>query len=526
MRLASTTVLALAALYLVLTAGLAAWTDLELRSLTAATMERTAHLIGREVAVALTKLPVTDLLDERPVARRRLYQLLQQMTVASQVVRSVDVVSAGGEVLTSDELTRIGTDRPAPWQLFGTSREPVLEGVPGSLFGGGEYQLYVPLEEGGGVAGYLAVTLESAQVGELVDNARVRLVVVTVAGLVAVLGAAALLHIQIQRRGRALAGALRQALAGEELGPEPARARSTGARAIPPRDEFAHAFELAGRLGRELTQARMAGDEARRRLEELAPREGTASEALMTDLRLAAQLRGLAGVFMAAAHDLKAPLNALTLNVELMRRAVGREVEAAPEVRAKLERYLAVLEGEIGQIDRALTTVLVEALPGSAGEEAFDLRDLIVELGRLLAPQARRQGVELSTRLPERPVRIKGFRDRLKQALLNLAVNGLEAMPRGGTLSLCLAAEDGHARIIVGDTGPGIPAEIVPRIFDLHFTTKASGTGIGLHVARSVVTSAGGEIEVETAPQKGTSFVIQLPVAAEVEDTHAACLAG
>ena len=132
MRLSTKSALALIALYLALTGSLAVFTDLELRSLTAATMERTAHLIGREMAVALTQLPVGDLLDERPAARRRLYRSLGEMTVASQVVRSVDVVSGGGEVLASDEFTRIGTDRPAPWQLFATSREPVLEGAPAS----------------------------------------------------------------------------------------------------------------------------------------------------------------------------------------------------------------------------------------------------------------------------------------------------------------------------------------------------------------------------------------------------------
>jgi signal transduction histidine kinase len=522
MRLATKSALALVVLYLALTGSLALWTDLELRSLTAATMERTAHLIGREVAVALKQMAVGDLLDPRPAARLRLYRSLGGMTVASQVVRSVDVVNAEGEVLASDEFRHIGTGRPTPERLFGAGREPVLEGAPGSLFGGGEYRLYVPLPEEGQLAGYLAVTLESPQVGELVDSARARLLVVTVASLLAVLGAAVLLHLQIQRRGRALARALEEALRGEAgregAGRDPGRAH----------DEFARAFELAGRLGRELTEARSESQEARQRLAALAidrsgedggrpqePPQAGAGEALETDLRLAAQLRGLAGVFMAAAHDLRAPLNALALNVELLRSGLARDVESSPEVREKLERYLAVLDGEIGQIDRALTTVLVDALPAPAGEEVFDLGELIQELGRLLAPQARRQRVELATFLPELPIAVRGFRDRLKQALLNLAVNGLEAMPDGGALTLDLAVAKGRARLALCDTGTGIPAEVLPRIFDLHFTTKTSGTGIGLHVVRSVVASFGGEVRVDSEAGRGTSFTVSLPVAGE-----------
>jgi signal transduction histidine kinase len=333
---------------------------------------------------------------------------------------------------------------------------------------------------------------------------------VTVASLVAALGTAVLLHLQIQRRGRALAGALEEALRGEGAGAEAGR------------DEFARAFELAGLLGRELTRARSESEEARRRLEEEARRGVGSNEALETDLRLAAQLRGLAGVFMAAAHDLKAPLNALALNVELLRAALGREADSAPPTRAKVDRYLSVLEREIGQIDRALTTVLTQALPGSGEEVAFDLRELVEELGRLLGPQARRQRVELATSVPAEPLLAQGFRDRLKQALLNLAVNGLEAMPEGGRLAIVAAGEDGRARILVRDSGPGIPPEVVPRIFDLHFTTKSNGTGLGLHVARSVLRSFGGDIRVETDVGRGTTFTLELPLAAEEGGSHAA----
>src|SRR6185295_17410431 len=105
-----------------------------------------------------------------------------------------------------------------------------------------------------------------------------------------------------------------------------------------------------------------------------------------------------------------------------------------------------------------------------------------------------------------------GRRDRLKQALLNVAVNALEAMPDGGALAIVLRREGERAHITVRDDGPGMPPEIVDRIYDMHFTTKSGGTGIGLYVARAVVEAHRGEIRVATGPDEGTSIHIVLPV--------------
>lgn len=231
-------------------------------------------------------------------------------------------------------------------------------------------------------------------------------------------------------------------------------------------------------------------------------------DALETDLLLASQLRALTRVYGAVTHDLRAPLNAMVLNLELLRSALRRG-EGAREAEQS-EQYLDVLREELERLDRSLLALLAETTPAGRGREEFDAGAMVREIERLLLPQARLQHVALEAHLPGTAVRIAGQRDRLKQAILNVAINALEAMSDGGDLELRLAALPDEAEVWITDSGPGIPEEVRPRIFDMHFTTKTSGTGIGLYVARSIVEAHGGEISVESAPGRNR-FRLRLP---------------
>jgi signal transduction histidine kinase len=238
-------------------------------------------------------------------------------------------------------------------------------------------------------------------------------------------------------------------------------------------------------------------------------RERMALDALETDLLFASQLRALSRVYRGVTHDLKAPLNAMVLNLDRLQIALrrGEGVEEAE----KTEMYLEVLREELDRLDRALEALLADTTPAGRGREEFDARAMLQEIERLLEPQARLQHVALEARLPGTAVRIAGQRDRLKQAILNVAINSLEAMSEGGELELSLSALPDLAEVVVADSGPGIPEEERPRIFDMHFTTKTTGTGIGLYVARSIVEAHGGEISVESAPGRGSRFRVRLP---------------
>jgi signal transduction histidine kinase len=238
-------------------------------------------------------------------------------------------------------------------------------------------------------------------------------------------------------------------------------------------------------------------------------RERLALDALETDLLFASQLRALSRVYRGVTHDLKAPLNAMVLNLDRLQIALrrGEGVEEAE----KTEMYLEVLREELDRLDRALEALLADTTPAGRGREEFDARAMLQEIERLLEPQARLQHVALEARLPGTAVRIAGQRDRLKQAILNVAINSLEAMSDGGALELSLSALPDLAEVVVADSGPGIPEEERPRIFDMHFTTKTTGTGIGLYVARSIVEAHGGEISVESEPGRGSRFRVRLP---------------
>jgi signal transduction histidine kinase len=238
-------------------------------------------------------------------------------------------------------------------------------------------------------------------------------------------------------------------------------------------------------------------------------------EALETDLCLATQLRALTHLYRALTHDLRAPLNSMVLNLELLRGTLAADAAGVAEVDEEApspQHYVDVLRQEFDRLNRSLQDLLAETSPAGQARQEFDLRDLALEIQRLLAPQARQQGVELALDLPADAVPMAGLRDRVKQAVLNVALNGLEAMPSGGRLALALRTEPGRAVLTVADTGPGIPPELVRRVFDMHFTTKTSGTGIGLYVARSVAEGHGGELEVETGVGRGTLFRFRLPL--------------
>jgi signal transduction histidine kinase len=238
-------------------------------------------------------------------------------------------------------------------------------------------------------------------------------------------------------------------------------------------------------------------------------------DALETDLLLASQLRALTRVYRAVTHDLKAPLNAMVLNLDLLQSALRRG-EGAREAEAS-EQYLGVLREELERLDRSLLALLAETTPAGRGREEFDARAIVEEIERLLLPQARLQHVALEAHLPGTALRIAGQRDRLKQAILNVAINALEAMSDGGALELRLAALPDLAEVLIIDSGPGIPEEVRPRIFDMHFTTKSSGTGIGLYVARSIVEAHGGEISFGSVPGRGSEFRVRVPALGQGE---------
>jgi len=591
MRLALKSMLAFLAIYLVVVGGVAWWMAGQLQAVADNMAESTAQLVGDEIARALADSAVEQLQRADDATRARLEQIVGDVTQHSGILTALAVVDRSGKVVAGDNV-ELGRQLAIPDAIFGSDYGIRMARTSG-LFGGGTFYMLVPLKGDQEIAGYLRLEMRSERIAQLYSQATHSLVLVALAGLVAVVAAGVLLHVQISRRSEALARALEGAVRGDAAEPSEGR------------DEFARALAVARKVGRELTEARgerlqaqhrmgalikaldvgmlmlesdlrlgfannraaellgshepaelshcwndrflprlhdvlsrFAGAAAGRRAEiELPPdaaaprltlefyelgedtRDGflvlvksaESLEALQRELGLAIQMRGLTRFYAAFAHDLKAPLNAMVMTLELLKLSVQGTGGDGAAHQKQLE-YMAVLNDEIRRLDRQVRALLSHTAPPSEGRHELDLRAVLHDLDALLAPQAKRQRVSLTTHLPEQPVTLIGNADRLKQAMLNILINALEAMPDGGALTMALERRNGSARITVQDNGPGIPADLRGAIYEMHFTTKNGGTGVGLYVARSVVQAHGGTIEVQTARDAGTTFTLTLPL--------------
>ena len=238
-------------------------------------------------------------------------------------------------------------------------------------------------------------------------------------------------------------------------------------------------------------------------------RDPRALEALEADARLLFQLDGLGRVYRTLAHELRAPLGAVMINLDLLHETLGR---VDGEATAPARRHVDVLRQELNRINRLLLGILTQTVPENPPER-FDLNGSLTDLVALLVPQARSQAVEVEMSLPERPLPVRGYPQRLRQALLNVAVNALEAMPHGGRLRVEACRQGRRARVVLRDTGPGIAPDALPRLYDPEFSTKTGGSGIGLHVARALVELHGGEIKIESELGRGTDVLVLVPLA-------------
>ena len=231
-------------------------------------------------------------------------------------------------------------------------------------------------------------------------------------------------------------------------------------------------------------------------------------EALETDLRAATHLRGLNTLYLGATHDIRSPLNAINMNMELLRQ--GLAANDSPDA-ANLARYTNVIQQELDRLHRRLEALIRQAAPIEDEREDCDLVEILSGLIELLEPQARAQRVQLAAQLPDAPLTVTAPATQLRQAIMNLLVNALEAMPNGGTLSIDVGVQDDSVQLCVTDSGPGIPVQLQRQIFDMHFTTKGTGTGIGLYVVREIVQRNGGSVEVSSELGDGTRAIVTMP---------------
>lgn len=209
------------------------------------------------------------------------------------------------------------------------------------------------------------------------------------------------------------------------------------------------------------------------------------------------------------AHEIKNPLNSMVINTEVLK---GHLTGLPASQQAALNRYLEIVLSEVQRLNKAMEQVLSYAKPMGGTYEKVDLKGIVSHVIQFLSPQAARQRIKLKYRMEEDLPPIEGVPDHLIQIFINLLLNSFQAMPKGGTVTL-IGVKGKLSTVVVSvtDTGGGIPRRHYKRVFDLYFSTKEKGSGLGLPLVKRLVTAHGGTITFKSKVRHGTSFTITFP---------------
>jgi signal transduction histidine kinase len=239
-----------------------------------------------------------------------------------------------------------------------------------------------------------------------------------------------------------------------------------------------------------------------------------AQEELEREIEVARRLASIGRLTAGVGHEVKNPINAMVVHLELLR---GKLANAA---NSDAQRHVDVLASEMSRLDRVVQTLADFSRPMQPNLREQELLPIVQAVVQLVTVEAESHNVAIALThdMPGGPIRIMGDAELLRQALLNIALNAMQAMPEGGVLHIHLARDRQSASLSLRDTGTGIPPEKLDRIFDLYFTTKATGSGIGLAMTYRIVQLHGGVIDVASdadplSAQHGTTFTLRLPIA-------------
>jgi signal transduction histidine kinase len=231
---------------------------------------------------------------------------------------------------------------------------------------------------------------------------------------------------------------------------------------------------------------------------------------LESDLRLTSQMRSVSQISPAVAHDLRAPINAMVFNIEILKEMLASGRATDPANKDKLLRYVNVLKEELSRLHRGMENFLAYISPRGDRDETLDLRELAEELAALLVAPARKQQARVESELPAEAVPVDANRYLLRQALLHLALAALTGVPKQGALHVLLTRQDGRARLrLFGVRGADSPVEADGAAppeppapgFDLSFS--AGGALAQLWVARAILAGYGGEARAIGAEGEG-----------------------
>ena len=228
-----------------------------------------------------------------------------------------------------------------------------------------------------------------------------------------------------------------------------------------------------------------------------------------TRLRRSESLASMTTMAAGVAHEIKNPLAAMQIHTQLMRKAFQRYGSLDEE---KADKYLAVIEEETEHLNKIAVDFLYAVKPLDVELRLGSLNEEIDEVVSFLLPEAEEKKISVETKLDSFIPRIEFDARLVKQALLNLVQNAFAAMDDGGKLLIYSKNEGDFISLRIKDTGCGIPEEKLSKIFEPYFTTKASGTGLGLTLVYKIMKEHNGDIHVKSEVGKGTEFILEFPV--------------
>lgn len=228
--------------------------------------------------------------------------------------------------------------------------------------------------------------------------------------------------------------------------------------------------------------------------------------------QLAERLATVGTLTAGLSHEIRNPLNAAALQLTVLERRIRK---MTPDAQPPLLDPLTLVRDEIRRLEHILQDFLQFARPAPLNLRPTDLCALLQKVAAFLQMDAERRKVSLSCKCPNPPPVIPADADQLRQVLMNLALNALDAVGGAGSVTLSietLPGTNGLVAVNIDDSGAGVPKELLPRLFDPFFTTKANGSGLGLPISNAIITQHGGRIEVGRSPTLGGArFSVLLP---------------
>ena len=229
----------------------------------------------------------------------------------------------------------------------------------------------------------------------------------------------------------------------------------------------------------------------------------------MSQLAAAEKRDLLARLLGRLAHEVRNPLSSLDIHFQLLEEDLGK---LAPQMREQLASRLEIIHGELHRLEGIVERFLRLAGPAGVDLEPVEIRKVLSHVCELLRPEAAAREIQIVSRVEGTLPRVLADPVRLTQALLNVAINAIQAVDRKGRVEVTATVAEGQVCVAVSDNGPGIPPDKLPSIFDPYFTTKSEGSGLGLWIAQQIVTAHGGSLQAQNQPGGGAVLTMRLPL--------------